>query len=355
MTRDEMLEVLQDYAKEQLDELHADPQAYIDQNSNMSHVNDEHIDATDITMLNNVLTGRKYGDTRFLNDTTMYQAIAYALDDKMDEIADFVLNSMDDEMVIEWSDPNKIPVIGTGFLAESKKKENVLQYNQRIRTIQTSCLGLVLKRTDDTMAGFTIKSAFPAAHPTDPMLRHDAIKSTRKDITPLLVNTNFYRSRHNSEVTKLAARAACNDPMFESFRVDYRKEVYPDYPEQLFVTRESDTGKYGADCCILSYQDNDKVRTTFCGVNFADITNDGLTQKAVKTEYRPRASVTSRDPDFVIFADALATEMELGQKPPARLAVSFGTPRRGPTKPSASPPGRTHVAATTVTDEHQYT
>ena len=49
MTRDEMLEVLQDYAKEQLDELHADPQAYIDQNSNMSHVNDEHIDATDIT------------------------------------------------------------------------------------------------------------------------------------------------------------------------------------------------------------------------------------------------------------------------------------------------------------------
>ena len=145
------------------------------------------------------------------------------------------------------------------------------------------------------------------------------------------------------------------EQMFEGFRVDYRKEVYPDYPEQLFVTRESDTGKYGADCCILSYQDNDKVRTTFCGVNFADITNDGLTQKAVKTEYRPRASVTSRDPDFVIFADALATEMELGQKPPARLAVSFGTPRRGPTKPSASQPGRTHVAAATVTDEHQYT
>ena len=187
-------------------QLRKDPIRFIESRANMIHIGTHY--QKDAALLNNVVSGKKFGDSRFLNPHVMYDAMSVALDEHLEDIYDYL-----------HDDRNT-----SDFVAmESRKKSTFLSYEQKINAIETSAIGIVIRKDPVSEYGYSIVSAFPAAHP---MSCPNAVKAKQKDLTPILKETWTYQNQKNNDVWRLAARAACRDKELEGLHVSYKPKNY---------------------------------------------------------------------------------------------------------------------------------
>ena len=214
-------------------QLRKDPIRFIESRANMIHIGTHY--QRDAALLNNVVSGKKFGDSRFLNPHVMYDAMSVALDEHLEDIYDYLHDDKNtSDFVIEYDAGEYVPVVGTGFAMESKKKSTFLSYEQKINAIETSAIGIVIRKDPVSEYGYSIVSAFPAAHP---MSCPNAVKAKQKDLTPILKETWTYQNQKNNDVWRLAARAACRDKELEGLHVSYKPK------------------NYMRDDCVVLYQD----------------------------------------------------------------------------------------------------
>ena len=202
-------------------QLRKDPIRFIESRANMIHIGTHY--QKDAALLNNVVSGKKFGDSRFLNPHVMYDAMSVALDEHLEDIYDYLHdNKNTSDFVIEYDAGEYVPVVGTGFAMESKKKSTFLSYEQKINAIETSAIGIVIRKDPVSEYGYSIVSAFPAAHP---MSCPNAVKAKQKDLTPILKETWTCQNRKNNVVGSRALRVASRGEELAGLAANHKKKT----------------------------------------------------------------------------------------------------------------------------------
>lgn len=203
-------------------ELRKDPVRFIQSRANLLHIETHY--RKDPALLNNVISGKKFGDSRFINEHTMYDAISVALDENMEDLYDYLHDpERTDDFIIECDVGDYIDTVGTGFVMDSKKKDTFLSYEQKVNACETSGIGMVIRKSNATECGYCIVSAFPATHP---LSLPNAVKIQKDDLSPILKHTWTYQDERNNDVWRLAARAACRDNSLNGMHVTYVPKSY---------------------------------------------------------------------------------------------------------------------------------
>lgn len=330
-----------EYIRKERKLLTADPSAYIETNSYISHIETSHKNPTDAEILNSIVSGQKFGDSRFTDEETMYQAVSVALFDNMPLIERFVNQPGDfptDTLSIEYDASNYFDAVGHGFVAQNRRnKPTLVEYGQKIETVTTSAVGLILKRNPDNECGFSIKTAFPAVHPI--RLPDECIQRELKDITDILHQTETYKSNMVHPITKIGLEAACNSPKFSGFRVDYRAPMQAGHQPQLFLTTLEAAGRENQDCAMIRCNQKGQIFQQYGTPTFKTISHSRNIHRTFCHDFCDRMDMQKRNPELIQLCDAITDQLDSQSATTIRPHVRFPQKMmaKAPSKPKKYP------------------
>lgn len=321
-----------------------DVQSYIRDNAAIRHIEDAHQNVSDETMLNKVIVGYKHGDSRFSSEETMYDAISYAMDYNMDDIARFLFDptKKQDKLLIEEKLDDMDEPIGTGFVAESSNKRTNVQFTQKIHPTTTTGIGLVIIRDPRSDQGFLIQTAFPAVHPD--LLNPQDILTTDvgQDITPILEKTAAFNAKNISEVRKVGLRAACNDTTLPAAYIDYQEE-HRSHPEQLFIMDKDTLDKATSPAVIVRQSRNGALMLQCTNATFESADKYSPSIKATPGKTVDQKTFAKQNTHLIVAAEHIFKQpfiAEPKRKGPARPTRPYGLTEVE--EPQAQSEGLTH-------------
>ena len=159
-----------DYSRKKLDE---DPAAYIRAHTLGGHAYESHVGVSDVSVLDNVLSGRKRGDTAYKDAETEIYCTSELLYANMDRIISFVEGTSKQDkgsrIVLQSDfydkDTGEPEEIGTGFLSEADRKQEAMLYGAGVRRVSCSCAAVVISKNRNVQGGWEITTSFPMAYP----------------------------------------------------------------------------------------------------------------------------------------------------------------------------------------------
>ena len=192
--------------------LEADPAAYIREHTVKGHAYESHVGVSQVTLLDNVVSGQKQGDTAYSDAETEIRCTSemiYANMQKIMEFAGGTSRYKGTRLTLRsaFTDPDTDdPLeIGTGYLSEAWGKENVLRDGCGVVHISCSCASVVIEKNPDAPGGWEILTSFPMAYPPDYMPQPCRIND---DFTKTLRETRTYAI--SDPVTKTYMDYACS-------------------------------------------------------------------------------------------------------------------------------------------------
>lgn len=284
-----------------------DVTGYITENTAFNHIRKSHLHITDAELLDTIVSNQKFSDARFTDEKTMFGSIAIALHDSMPDIADYVLSPKTERMVIEFDASPYFEKVGSGYVAESRRKESMLEYGQRINAAETAAITLVLSKDSNQPNGFIVATAYPTTNPQSLRNADKLVKTTSQDLTPTLERTYTYRSEYTSPLCKIGLRAACHDPTYNNCRIDYRKNDAYNPQEQIYITPKTISPLDRPPTVILN-RDGRRVHMEFCKSTLKTVKPG--TYKTLVHSLCSRNTIEMTDYDLVMTADAAMSQIE---------------------------------------------
>ena len=233
-----------DAERELLDQ---DPEQYIARHTLYGHAFQSHVANSPRSLLNNVLSGQKHGDTRFRDVETQNYCMQEILYNYMREIHDFVKKAKNGEQRLFAADFMQLDTdqpdyIGTGFVTTSADKKRPYSGDYQVNYIESNLAAVVVKKNPEAPDGWEITTAFPMSHP-----RNDVVTPSThirrppdKNFKELLHQTASYQKA--SPVCKLAMDLKCaNNRQSKRFMASYQSQSNT-MPEQLVIRDTKNPG-----------------------------------------------------------------------------------------------------------------
>lgn len=176
-----------------------DPAYYIARHTlpRTGHGTESHVDASDETILDNVLCRDKRTDSRFLSAEIQTRAVSLALWSYMRDIYDYVADNTATgalALTVPMLDDDDEPeFVGYGFVKDAPSK-NV---DGPVRMVRTNAATTVVRKNPDAPDGWEILTSYPVSRKSEipEKERGDAVFETvRSDFSRTLHGTRAYRS-----------------------------------------------------------------------------------------------------------------------------------------------------------------
>lgn len=205
---------LADKARRALDD---DPLSYIKQHTIKGHAFESHVATNETLLLDNVISGRKLGDTKFASEELQNHCIHEVLYNQMENLQEWVRKAKPGDKVLyaaDFTDENGDPeIIGTGFLSDASSKYRNCSGSAGVSFIESNLAGVVIKRNPDAPDGWEITTAFPMSYPTPELCTEDTvIRMPKRDFSSTLHKTATYKAAPNLQKLYLDAKASKNGP-----------------------------------------------------------------------------------------------------------------------------------------------
>ena len=220
--------------------LDQNPEQYIARHTFHGHAFQSHVANSPRSLLNNVLTGQKHGDTRFRDAETQNYCMQEILYNAMREIHDFVKTAPNGEQKLFAADfmdlETDLPdYIGSGYVTTSPDKKRPFSGDHQVNYIESNLAAVVIKKNVDAPDGWEITTAFPMSHPrTDVVTPSTSIKRPPdKNFKELMHQTIAYQNAN--PVRRLAMDLKCaNNRQSKRFMTTYQAATER-APEQILI------------------------------------------------------------------------------------------------------------------------
>ena len=220
--------------------LDQDPELYIARHTLGGHAFRSHVANSPRSLLNNVLSGQKHGDTKFRDAETQNYCMQEVLYNSMREIHNFVAKAQEGEQQLfaaDFMDPDtgKPDFIGSGYVTTSSDKAHPYTGEHEVNYIESNLAAVVVKKNVNAPDGWEITTAFPMSHPrTDVITPSTSVmRPINKDFKDLLHQTMTYQKA--GPVRKLAMDIKCaNNRPNKRFSITYQAQS-DRTPEQLII------------------------------------------------------------------------------------------------------------------------
>lgn len=227
-----------DYSRMKLDE---DPAAYIRAHTMGGHTYESHVGVSDETLLDNVLAGKKRGDTAYKDAETEIYCTSELLYANMDRIIAFAEGTSSKDkgsrivLQSDFYDPDtgEPSEIGTGFISEASSKYQTMTRGAGVHRVSCACAAVVITKNRNIPGGWEITTSFPMAYPPDFM---EPCKDLSGSFEKTLVKTRTYAT--SSPTLRAYMDYACSGkPRNRDLTVEYLPEDRDrNYPESLRIS-----------------------------------------------------------------------------------------------------------------------
>lgn len=321
----------EEFIRQQRQLLTNDSTNYVVQNTKINHIIKNHLNLTNAQLLDTIVSNQKFSNAKFDDKNTLFSSIAIALHDNMPEIADFIFSQNKNQNpnqahVIEFDASPYFKKIGSGFVAESKRKDSLLEYNQHINAVDTNAITLVIKKDENTPNGFIVISAFPTTNPQTLPNANKIVKTTTPDLTNILEQTDTYKSEYTSPLLKIGLRASCRDSKYDNCRIDYQAQNKYQPKEKLYVTSKV-IDALDKPATVMFTRENKDISIEYCKANLKEIKPN--TYKTLIREICPRKNLEIFDYDLIVTSDNIHKEIKTMRYVPEK----YDMPKKQTIKP----------------------
>lgn len=198
-------------------ELDGNPESYIKRHTIKGHAFESHVAISETEVLDNVVSGRKLGDTKFTSEAVQNYCIQEVLYKHMQNIQEWARTAKPDERILyaaDFLDENDEPnMIGSGFISDATDKKKNCTGSAGVNYIESNIAGVVIKKNPEAPDGWEITTAFPMSYPTpDVCTKETVIATPRRDFSKVLHRTPTYQQAPDIQKLYLDIKASSNTP-----------------------------------------------------------------------------------------------------------------------------------------------
>lgn len=183
----------------------ADPVGFFESHVTGEHIDLAHVSADDVALLNNVLSKKKVGDSKFDDPALAKDAMARTLLTNIGVLQAWLdappdPDQQNESIMLSHDITDRVPgktgkqpvYVGHGFVNRNTGPRNPKL--SHVSSVKTNRVGVVVRRTNTNPDGFEITSAFPMVAPRkDDVTAKGRIVQNERDFMALLKDTFTYQ------------------------------------------------------------------------------------------------------------------------------------------------------------------